>query len=189
MAAWRRCAKCNYIRHANDTNRSRPDTCPMCGAIYEKAELASSRPRRRRTDAVHNYFFRKKCGSCSEIFSAFAKQCPRCKTSNRGLPLRFVLASGAAIVLAVTVVSGMYASTPMTSPFPGISDGHFASCVQLSKDWSRVSEEFGTSSPITLQAQNDWHAACSRKALRDVANRTSTRLPTTPNGWVVATVE
>ncbi len=189
MAAWRRCAKCNYMRHANDTNRSRPDTCPMGAAVYEKAEIASARPRRRRTDAVHNYFFRKKCGSCDEVFSAFDKQCPKCKTSNRGLHLPFVLATAAAIALTVTLVSGMNTGAPIKSPFPGISDGHFATCVQLSKDWSRVSEEFGTSATITLQAQNDWHASCSRKALRDVANRTSTRLPMTPDGWIVATLD
>ena len=189
MAAWKRCAKCNYIRHVNDTMRSRPDTCPMCGAIYAKAVSASAHPRRRRTDFVHNYLFGKNCGSCDAVFSAFAKQCPECKTSNRGLRLPLMAATAASIILSVTVVTGILANDPVVSPFPGVSDGHFATCVKLSENWATLRDDLGNSARETLQAQNDWHASCSRKALRDVAYRTETRLPMTPNGWIVAVVE
>ena len=147
--------------------RSRPDTCPMCGAIYEKAESASNQQRRRRTDVVHGYLFHKKCSACAETFSYFARQCPKCKTSNRGFRLPFAIATAAGIMLSITLVARMFVSEPLVSPFPGVSNGHFAYCVALSKNFSSSQEELGSSAIPTLQAQNDWHASCSRKALRE----------------------
>ena len=189
MAAWKRCGKCNYVRHVNDDSRSPSGTCPWCGAIYEKAEPGSNLQRRRRTDVVQAYLFNKGCSACGETFSFFAKQCPRCKTSNRGLRLSFALATATGIMLSVTLVSGMFTSDPVVSPFPGVSNQHFATCIQLSKNWSNLNEELGNSAAATLQAQNDWHASCSRKALREVASRTTTRLPSTPEDWIVAMVD
>jgi len=187
MAAWKRCAKCNYIRHVNDDGRSRRDTCPMCGAVYEKAVVASAADERRRRS--RSYLIDKTCGRCDEKVSSFARVCPHCKGPVRNLRRTFgyAIASGAVSVAIIGVAISIH-RTPV-SPFPGISDGRFAHCVAVSEKLSSSLADLGPAAVTTLRAQNEWHASCSRKALRLVSAAANTYLPTTPEGWLVAVTE
>ena len=186
MAGWSRCAKCSYIRHVNDGGRSRRDTCPMCGAVYEKAEIASAGEERRRRLRGRNYLIDTTCGRCRKTVTRFTRWCPHCKgpVTSRRRTFTYAAASGMASAALVAVLLANQ-SAPV-SPFPGLSNGHFLHCVEISKQWSDARSELGLAAEKTLSAQNEWHASCSRKALRSVAENSATRLPTTPEGWLVA---
>ncbi len=185
MAGWARCAKCRYIRHVNDDGRSRRDTCPMCGAVYDKAEIESVRVQRRRRMRSHRHLIDRSCGHCDEVVSSFARFCPRCKRPirHRGRTFALALVAGLCSTAMVWVLA---LNRTMPSPFPGVSDERFTYCVQISRTWSESVASSGPVAAATLRARGEWHAACSRKALRDVPDDAGTRLPVTPEGWIAA---
>ena len=186
MASWTRCAKCRYIRHVNDDGRSRRDTCPMCGAVYDKSEAESVRLERRRRLRSHRHLLDRKCPRCDEIVSSFAAWCPRCKGPIRHRGRTAAIAAAACLIVGVVVWTNTV-NQRMISPFPGVSNARFKYCVELSATWSQSIKTNGHASPQTLSAQNDWHAKCSRKALREVASQNDVRLPNSAEGWLVAT--
>ena len=183
MGDWIRCANCRYIRHSNDNGRYRPDTCPKCGAVYRKAEFVKEKERRRRSFRAHRSVRTRPCTQCREPVPVYANNCPLCDQRLTTPPwvIAATIACGFAVIVAAAWLrQNMHAQ----SPYPGLSDTHYERCVELSVALITTREREGVAAAETLKAQNNWHAQCSRKALRDIDRASPIALPTTPREWV-----
>ncbi len=185
MGDWQRCPNCRYIRHVNDNRRARQDTCPRCGACYDKAARQKEKERRRRSFRAHRNIRTRACPKCREPVSVLANDCPLCE-HRMGTPWPIIAATVLLSFGAMVTWAWMQQRTEVTSPFPGISNTHFERCVALSVDWTTAQARSGPAAPRTIEAQNDWHAQCSRKALREIARNSAQPLPATPQEWLHA---
>jgi hypothetical protein len=161
----------------------------MCGAVYDKAEVAAAREERSRQLGPRDYLTDKRCGCCHKNVSKFTRWCPHCKGPVRGRRLTFASALVSGALSAALVGVMLVNQRAPVSPFPGISDSRFAHCVDISARWSNAHTKLGAGAAETLSAQNEWHASCSRKALRLLREQPGIRLPTTPEGWLVAKID
>ena len=183
MGDWRRCANCRYIRHTNDDGRFRPDTCPKCGAVYNKAEFVKEKERRRRSFRAHRSVRTRNCTKCGEPVTLLAKNCPLC--DQRLTTSRWVIASTIVCGFAIIVAVGwLRYDIHIKAPYFGFPKTHYELCVELSVEMISGQKGKGAFAPETLRIRNNWHAQCSRDALRDVARTSSSALPTTPREWI-----
>lgn len=185
MGDWQRCPSCRYIRHVNDNRRARQDTCPRCGACYDKAALLKEKERRRRSFRAHRNIRTRPCPHCREPVSVLANECPLCE-KRMGTPAPVIAATILLGFSAMTAFAWYSQRVEVTSPYPGISDTHFQRCIALSVSWVEKRAREGDASRETIDAQNAWHAQCSRKALRDIARNSHGELPKTPQEWLRA---
>ena len=185
MGEWTRCANCRYIRHVNDDARTNRDNCPRCSVVYEKAEVKKDRERRHRAYRRYRNVPHKVCARCDEPVAILAAVCTACGQSLKTpKPILSALVAGSFAIIVAFV--WMEQRVELASPFPGLSDTHFESCVALSIEWVNAREHEGVASPRTIGAQNDWHSRCSRKALRDIPHSADKLLPASPQEWLLA---
>ncbi|MGR8919697.1 MAG: hypothetical protein ACU85V_08760 [Gammaproteobacteria bacterium] len=185
MGDWRRCPKCRYIRHVNDDGGTRGDTCPRCGAVYEKAAWEVEKQRRRRSFRAHREIRTRACKKCGEPVSVLANDCPLCD-ARLATPMPILVAT---VLLGFSLMVGwawLHRPASVESPYPGMSDTHFERCVELSINWLNAQSSEGNAARETISAQNDWHKTCSRKALGDIARHAGPDLPASPREWVNA---
>ena len=183
MGDWRRCANCRYIRHTNDNGRFRPDTCPKCGAVYNKAEFVKEKERRRRSFRAHRSLRTRNCTKCREPVPVYANKCPLCEQSL--MTSRWVVAVTVACGFAVIVAAaGLRQNILVQAPYFGVPKTTYEICVELSIEMLTAQEGKGAFAVETLRVRNNWHAQCSRNALRNIARKSSNALPETPREWV-----
>ncbi len=179
----KRCSKCLYLRHLNDTMRAGPNTCPRCGRDYQKASNVVARDERARAFRSHNLQVQP-CGGCNEVVSIDLKVCPRCGKklqARRLLPLALAASLAA---LCITSVLRQHAPAAPTASLPGLATNRVMECQSLSAELTAARRDYGLSAPQTLSKQNDWHRDCSRKALRGLAETSRAVLPNTPEEWL-----
>lgn len=180
----KRCPKCLYLRHPNDDAKATPDTCPRCGKVYQKSVRMVETERRERSFRTHRTIEFKYCARCHEPVSVYAAQCPHCETRQVSGRRQYLLALAAALLAMVGLARHHQSPVASSSPWPEISDTLFTRCASLSDDYERARGTAGPGAELTLSLQNQWHAECSRKALRDLAESSRTALPVTPQDWL-----
>jgi hypothetical protein len=182
MKTTRRCSKCLYLRHLNDARATPPDTCPRCQRVYDKvAKKPNGVPRKPSIGGLA--FLARPCTRCNDSVSIYALTCSSCGQAVRAH--RILHAALAASILHLCTPMGLNSAptTPTRSPLLGVSDATFTECQSLSADLTAARLSFGTTATETLRLHNDWHRACSRKALRGAATN-NPGLPTTPEDWL-----
>ncbi len=179
----KRCPKCLYLRHPNDDAKAAPDNCPRCGKVYQKSVRVVETERRERSFRAHRTIEFIYCASCHEPVSVYAAECPHCESRLVSGRRKYLLALVAVLVAMVGFVRHQ-SPVALSSPLPEISDALFTRCAALSADYESARATAGPTAPLTLSTQNQWHAECSRKALRDIAESSQTRFPVTPQDWL-----
>ncbi len=179
----RRCPKCLYLRHSNDDGKAPPDVCPRCGKIYEKAKKHVEHEQRERSFRAHKTLEFRYCGNCHEPVSIYASNCPHCDATMAKPRHRELSMIAAGLLL---VIGGLHLKLPAKpkSPLPQVSFAIFERCATLSADLKDAQARDGAGAPATLRIQNQWHAECSRKALRELAEKSAQPLPITPDDWL-----
>jgi hypothetical protein len=176
-----KCPRCGYLRRGS--HPSREDTCPWCNAVYWKAAEDAKKRQRRRKQKHYEDFLRNECSKCGESFSILAKKCPYCE-QKRSRKFQMIASSVLISVLATLAVLNHFTERELTSPFPRIGDMHYQRCIQLSSSLLDAKNRGGDDMSAYLRLQGEWHGKCSRAALGTLNDGSSTRLPSTPEGWL-----